>query len=49
MVTGLLYVDPAAGDLHEHLNTTATPFNMLTAKRLCPGAAVLEKMNQSLR
>ena len=49
VVTGLLYVDPEAGDLHEHLNTTAAPFNTLTAKQLCPGAAVLEKMNNSLR
>ena len=49
VVTGLLYVDPEAGDLHEHLKTSETPFNRLTAKQLCPGPAVLEKMNASLR
>jgi 2-oxoglutarate ferredoxin oxidoreductase subunit beta len=49
VVTGLLYVDPEAGDLHENLNTTEAPFNTLTAKELCPGAAVLEKLNNSLR
>jgi len=49
VVTGLLYVDPEAGDLHEHLKTTETPFNQLTARQLCPGSAVLEKMNASLR
>jgi 2-oxoglutarate ferredoxin oxidoreductase subunit beta len=49
VVTGLLYVDPEAQDLHEHLNTTASPFNRLTAKELSPGAAVLAKINHSLR
>ena len=49
VVTGLLYVDPEAGDLHEHLKTTETPFNQLTVSQLCPGSAVLEKMNASLR
>jgi len=49
VVTGLLYVDTEAGDLHEHLNTTDIPFNALAAGELCPGAAVLEKINGSLR
>ncbi len=49
VVTGLLYVDPAAADLHEHLDTVDTPFNSLSEKQLCPGAAVLEKINASLR
>jgi len=49
VVTGLLYVDPKAGDLHEHLNTSKRPFNSLDAKQLCPGAAVLERLNSSLR
>ncbi|MBA3485957.1 MAG: 2-oxoacid:ferredoxin oxidoreductase subunit beta [Lysobacter sp.] len=49
IVTGLLYVDPDAADLHEHLNTTARPFNTLDAEQLCPGTEVLERVNASLR
>jgi len=49
IATGLLYVDPDAGDLHRALNTTATPLNRLTEAELCPGAAALEKINAGLR
>jgi 2-oxoglutarate ferredoxin oxidoreductase subunit beta len=49
IVTGLLYVDPLATDLHTALNTTARPLNTLAAQNLCPGVPVLEKINASLR
>jgi 2-oxoglutarate/2-oxoacid ferredoxin oxidoreductase subunit beta len=49
IATGLLYVDPDAGDLHQGLNTVATPLNQLDVADLCPGAAVLAKLNASLR
>ena len=49
IVTGLLYVDPEAEDLHGHLNTVAAPLNALGEKELCPGSAALEKINASLR
>src|SRR5499427_3665836 len=49
IVTGLLYFDPEADDLHEHLNTVETPLNTLEADDLCPGSAALEKINASLR
>ena len=49
VVTGLLYIDPQAVDLHEHMNTVSTPLNQLTAKELCPGSGALEKINASLR
>ena len=49
IVTGLLYVDPEAEDLHEHLNTVETPLNTLEAGDLCPGSATLDKINASLR
>ena len=49
VVTGLLYVDPDADDLHAHLNTSARPFNSLGTEQLCPGPALLERMNASLR
>jgi len=49
VVTGLLYVDPAATDLHGHLDTVAAPLNALGPAELCPGAAVLAKINAALR
>src|SRR5512142_618245 len=49
IVTGLLYVDPEAEDLHSHLNTVETPLNTLEADTLCPGSAALDKFNASLR
>ncbi|MGJ5206325.1 2-oxoacid:ferredoxin oxidoreductase subunit beta [Bradyrhizobium sp. HKCCYLR20261] len=49
IVTGLLYVDPEADDLHSHLNTVERPLNRLEAVDLCPGQSVLDKINASLR
>jgi 2-oxoglutarate ferredoxin oxidoreductase subunit beta len=49
IVTGLLYVQPDADDLHGHLDTVATPLNQLAERELCPGAAALAKFNDSLR
>jgi 2-oxoglutarate ferredoxin oxidoreductase subunit beta len=49
VVTGLLYLSPDAEDLHAHLNTVETPFNVLSEAELCPGAGMLEKINASLR
>ncbi len=49
IVTGLLYVDPQAGDLHESLNTVDQPLNALGDAELVPGAAALEGINASLR
>ena len=49
VVTGLLYVDPEAEDLHTHLNTVAKPLNTLEAADVCPGSAALEKINAALR
>jgi 2-oxoglutarate ferredoxin oxidoreductase subunit beta len=49
IVTGLLYVDPEAQDLHAHLDTVETPLNTLGKKALCPGSAALDKINASLR
>jgi 2-oxoglutarate/2-oxoacid ferredoxin oxidoreductase subunit beta len=49
VVTGLLYVDPEATDLHAALNTSFRPLNTLGRDPLCPGAAALDKLNASLR
>jgi 2-oxoglutarate/2-oxoacid ferredoxin oxidoreductase subunit beta len=49
VLTGLLYVSPDASDLHANLNTYDKPFNQLGAKELCPGSAMLDKINSALR
>jgi 2-oxoglutarate ferredoxin oxidoreductase subunit beta len=49
IVTGLLYVDPEAQDLHDHLNSVDQPLNALNGPDLIPGAAALAKINASLR
>ena len=49
VLTGLLYLDADATDLHAAMNTTATPLNALDAQKLCPGASAMAKLNASLR
>jgi 2-oxoglutarate ferredoxin oxidoreductase subunit beta len=49
VVTGLLYVEPEPEDLHRNFNTVEAPLNALTEADLCPGSAMLEKINASLR
>jgi 2-oxoglutarate/2-oxoacid ferredoxin oxidoreductase subunit beta len=49
IVTGLLYVRPDASDLHDTLNTVATPLAALGDAELVPGAAALAALNASLR
>ncbi|MFA6311460.1 MAG: 2-oxoacid:ferredoxin oxidoreductase subunit beta [Sterolibacterium sp.] len=49
IVTGLLYVDSSAEDLHRHLNTVEMPLNRLGDADLCPGAKALDALNASLR
>jgi 2-oxoglutarate ferredoxin oxidoreductase subunit beta len=49
IVTGLLYVAAESQDLHGHLATVEAPLNSLGENELCPGSAVLEKFNASLR
>ena len=49
VVTGLLYLDPLATDLHTAMNTSHRPLNALGAAQLCPGVQALEKINASLR
>jgi 2-oxoglutarate/2-oxoacid ferredoxin oxidoreductase subunit beta len=45
ILTGLLYVDGDAGDLHEHLHTVDVPLNTLAAAELCPGSGALAAIN----
>ena len=49
IVTGLLYLDPLAADLHASLNTVAAPLHSLGRDTLCPGSALLGKINAGLR
>ncbi len=43
VVTGLLYVDRSASDLHAALRTSVAPLNSLGADQLCPAAAALAR------
>tara|TARA_Y100001933_G_scaffold143285_1_gene142069 strand:- start:18 stop:1073 length:1056 start_codon:yes stop_codon:yes gene_type:complete len=49
VVTGLLYVDPNAGDCHEILDTVERPLNSLGEAELCPGSEALDGINASFR
>jgi 2-oxoglutarate ferredoxin oxidoreductase subunit beta len=48
ILTGLLYVNAAADDLHGHLKTVDMALNRLGDKELCPGAAALKAINAEL-
>jgi 2-oxoglutarate ferredoxin oxidoreductase subunit beta len=49
VMTGLIYLDRTAADLHEVLDTVHRPLNTLAEADLCPGSRVLENINASLR
>jgi len=49
ILTGLIYMDRTAPDLHEVLDTVHKPLNTLSEVDLCPGSKVLESINASLR
>ena len=48
ILTGLISLNAGEGDLHDALNTSDKPFNEMTQRQLCPGAAALKTLNQSL-
>ncbi len=48
ILTGLLYVNGDADDLHAHLNTVDAPLNRLNDAQLCPGRAALAAINAEL-
>ena len=49
VVTGLLYLNPEARDMHEMLATTNSPLNSLSDAELVPGDDALAKVNAALR
>ena len=46
VVTGVLYVDEAAPDMHETGRTSETPLVQLSQQVLCPGAAALDELQK---
>lgn len=49
LVTGLIYMDRNATDMHANLNTVDAPLNGLGEKDLCPGTKALDAFNASHR
>jgi 2-oxoglutarate ferredoxin oxidoreductase subunit beta len=49
ILTGLIYLQHGASDLHDILDTTSRPLNTLTEEDLCPGTATLANINAGLR
>src|SRR6202035_1885623 len=49
LVAGLIYMDPAATDMHANLNPVDAPLNRLLEKDLCPGSQGLERFNAAYR
>lgn len=49
IVTGLLYLDESVADLHELNNSSEVPLSQLPYEKLCPGAAELDRLQESFR
>lgn len=49
ILTGLLYLDESSQELHDLINTTDKPLNVLDEGDLCPGSEMLAKINAGLR
>jgi 2-oxoglutarate ferredoxin oxidoreductase subunit beta len=49
VVTGLLYIDESAHDMHAVNGTVATPLVDLPFESLCPGSAALEELMEEYR
>ena len=49
ILTGLLYINQDANELHATINTSDTPLNAIAQSVLSPGSDALAKLNASLR
>ena len=49
IVTGLLYVDESAKDVHQHNHTPGDALSKIPFERLCPGAEELSAMQEGFR
>jgi 2-oxoglutarate ferredoxin oxidoreductase subunit beta len=47
--TGLLFLDESAPDMHELNDTTEAPLTQVPYEKLCPGKAVLDKIQDAFR
>ena len=48
VATGLLYVNPSSGDMHQTLGTVERPLVDLKFEELCPGSAALDRIQAEL-
>jgi 2-oxoglutarate ferredoxin oxidoreductase subunit beta len=49
LVTGLIYMESGASDMHANMNTVPAPLNRLSEKELCPGGKGLDAFNAGHR
>jgi len=49
VATGLLFVDQGVPDMHELNDTTDVPLSQVPYEKLCPGRAVLDKLQEAFR
>jgi 2-oxoglutarate ferredoxin oxidoreductase subunit beta len=49
IVTGLLYVDESAKDVHQHNHTPEVALTKVPFERLCPGSGELAAIQESFR
>jgi 2-oxoglutarate ferredoxin oxidoreductase subunit beta len=49
ILTGLLYINSDSRDLHDLIQTSERPLNSLPQSELCPGAEILDGINNSFR
>lgn len=49
IVTGLLYLDESAPDMHEMNRTPDTALTKIPYSKLCPGAAALDRLQEDFR
>jgi 2-oxoglutarate ferredoxin oxidoreductase subunit beta len=49
IVTGLLFIDDATGDLHEQNQTAPSPLYNIPYAKLCPGSSELQRIQEEFR
>jgi hypothetical protein len=49
VLTGLLYLDESAADMHELSNSSDVPMVHLPFETLCPGRTALEELQEEFR
>jgi 2-oxoglutarate/2-oxoacid ferredoxin oxidoreductase subunit beta len=49
VLTGLLYLDESSADMHELSNSTEVPMSRIPYETLCPGSAILDKLQDEYR